>query len=152
MANGDGWSLLEKRLIAAMEDYLEKCINIQVEIAALELLMGPKEAEVCLWYILKHAKRRGCGIFEILDSEERRDHFVESRIRWLEYQGERVALQENGQNDWQDVKYEGQMAKAPPCPERSMKTPLPQQRSSSTRERKKVSGFLCKRGASGASP
>ena len=46
----------------------------------------------------------------------------------------RVALQESGQNDWQDVKYEGTMAKAPPCPERSMKTPLPQQRSSSTRE------------------
>ena len=149
----DGWSLLEKRVIAAMEDYLEKCINIQVEIAALELLMGPKEAEVCLRYILKRAKRRGCGIFEILDSEEREDHFVASRIRWLEYQGERVALQENGQNDWQDVKYERKWQKPlPPCPERSMKTPLPQQRSSSTRERKKVSGFLWKRRASGASP
>ena len=75
-------------------------------------------------------------------AKKERDHFVESRIRWLEYQGERVALQENGQNDWHDVEYEGKMAKAPPCPERSMKTPLPQQRSSSTRERKKVSGFL----------
>ena len=35
---------------------------------------------------------------------------------------------------WQDVKYEGIMAKYPPCSERSMKTPLPQQSSSSTRE------------------
>ena len=31
-------------------------------------------------------------------------------------------------------KDEGIMVKAPPCPERSMKTPLPQQSSSSTRE------------------
>ena len=38
----DGWSLLEKRVIAAMEDYLEKCINIQVEIAGLGALDGAK--------------------------------------------------------------------------------------------------------------
>ena len=30
-----------------MEDYLVNCINFQVEIAALELLMEPEEAEVC---------------------------------------------------------------------------------------------------------
>ena len=74
----DGWSCSERRVIAAVEDYLEKCIKIKVEVAALELLMEPEEAEVCLRYILMHAKRRGRGIFEI--------------------------------------KYEGIMAKAPPCP------------------------------------
>ena len=49
-------------VIATMEGYLEKCINIKVEIAALEHLMEPEEAEVCLRYILKHAKRKGCRI------------------------------------------------------------------------------------------
>ena len=61
--------------------------------------MKREEAEVCLRYILKHAKRRGNGIFEIFDTEEKKDHFVASGGRWLEYQGERVALQESGQND-----------------------------------------------------
>ena len=68
----DGWSHLERRLIAALTDYLAKCINLTVEIAALELLMEPEEAEVCLRYTLKHAKRRGSGIFEIFDTEEKR--------------------------------------------------------------------------------
>ena len=62
-----------------MEDYLEKCTNIKVDIFALELLMEPEEAEVCLGYILKHAKRRGSGIFEIVETEGRKDHFVASR-------------------------------------------------------------------------
>ena len=59
-----------------MEDYLEKCINIKVEIAALELLMGPEEAEVCLRSILKYATRRGSNIFQLLDTKEKKDHFV----------------------------------------------------------------------------
>ena len=58
-------------VLAAMEDYLEKCINLKVEIAALELSMEPEEAEVCLRYILKHVKRRGSDIFEIFDTKER---------------------------------------------------------------------------------
>ena len=48
-----------------MEDYLEKCINVKVEIAALQLLMEPEEAEVCLRYILNHAERRGSGILGV---------------------------------------------------------------------------------------
>ena len=57
---------LERRVIAAMENYLEKAINIKVEIAALELLMEPEEAEVCLPdHILKYATIRGSGIIEI---------------------------------------------------------------------------------------
>ena len=56
------------------------------------------------------------------------DHLVASRNRWLEYQGKRVAQQ--------DVNYEGTMAKAPPCPERRMRTPLPRQSSLLHRRRK----------------
>ena len=59
------------------------------------------------------------------------DSSVPSRNRWLEHQGKRVALQERLQRD---VLYEGTVAKAPPCPERRMRTPVPQQSSSSTRE------------------
>ena len=32
-------------------------------------------------------------------------------------------LQEKLQREWQEVNYEGTIAKAPPCPERRMRTP-----------------------------
>ena len=113
----DSWSYSERRVIAAMENYLEKCINIKVETAALELLMEPEGTEVCLRYILKHAKRKDSGIFEIFDTKEKKDHFVASKRRWLERQEEKVALQESGY-EWHDITYQGIMAKAPPCAER----------------------------------
>ena len=120
--------------MAAVENSLERCIDKRVGIETLEPLMEREEGEVCMRYILKHATRRGSSIFEIFHTEEKKHHFVASRRRWLEHQGERAALQESWQNEWQDVKYQGIMAKAPPCPERPMKTPLPQQSSSSIRE------------------
>ena len=39
----------------------------------------------------------------------------------------RVTSQERWQHDREDLQYGEIMAKAPPCPERSMRTPLPQQ-------------------------
>ena len=57
-----------------------------------------------------------------------------NRRCWLEHQGERVAVQERRQNEWHAVGYQGAVAKAHPCPERTPRTPLPQQSSSSARE------------------
>ena len=62
------------------------------------------------------------------------DHFVASRNRRLEYNGKRVAEQERPHSDPKDMNYEGTTAKASPCPERRIRTPLPQQSSSSTRK------------------
>ena len=56
-----------------------------------------------------------------------------SRNRWFEHQGKRVAQEERSQSDLKDMNHEGTIAKAPPCLERRMRTPLPQS-SSSTRE------------------
>ena len=74
--------------------------------------MEPEEAEVVQGTSLKYATRRGCNIFQLFDTKEQKDHFVASRRRCLEHQGERVALQECWQNEWQDIKYQGIMAKA----------------------------------------
>ena len=128
------WSIRERRVIAAIENYLDKSEDMKVEIGPLEVLMDHDVSEVFLRYILAHARRRGSRIFEIFSTKEKADHLVASRNRWLEHQGKRVALQERWQSDWQDVNYEGTVAKAPTCPERRMRTPLPQQSSSSTRE------------------
>ena len=105
-----------------------------LEVEALELLMDPEDSEVCLSYILAHAKRRGSRIFEIFSTKEKSDHLMASRNRWLEHEGKRVAQQDRWPSDLPDVNYEGTMAKAPPCPERRTRTPLPQQSSTSTRE------------------
>ena len=71
-----------------VEDYLERCADINVDVEALERLMEPEEVEVCLRFILKFSTRRGSNIFQLFDNEKK-DHFVASRRRWLDHQGER---------------------------------------------------------------
>ena len=78
--------------------------------------------------------RRGGNIFQLFDTSEKPNHFVASRRRWLESQGRDGARQESGQNEWHGIEYRGAEAKAPPCSERTLQTPLPQQSSSSARE------------------
>ena len=51
------------------------------------------------------------------------DHSVASRHRRLENQGKRAAQQQRSHSDLKDVNYEGTLVKAPPCPERKMRTP-----------------------------
>ena len=48
--------------------------------------------------------------------------------------GKKAAQQERWQTEWHDTKYQGVMAKALPCSERTFKTPLPQQGSPSSRD------------------
>ena len=118
----------------AVEDYLESCAQIIVEIELVERLLRPENLEVSSRYVLKHATRRGSNIFQLFDTSEKPNHFVATRRRWLNSQGRNRARQENGQNEWYDHEYQGARAKAPPCPDSTLQTPLPQQSSSSARE------------------
>ena len=47
-------------------------------------------------------KEEAARMFVNFSTTEKADHLVASRRRWLEHQGERVALQERWQNDWED--------------------------------------------------
>ena len=96
--------------------------------------MEPENREISLKYILKYSTKGGSNIFQLFDTSEKQDHFVANRKRWLESQGKNGAQQEGGQNEWHNIEYQGVMAKAPPCSERTLKTPLPQQSSPSSRE------------------
>ena len=62
------------------------------------------------------------------------NHLVASRRRWLESKERDDARQESGRNDWYDLGYQGARAKAPPCPNSTLQTPLPQKSSPSARE------------------
>ena len=82
--------------------------------------MEPENEEVSPRYILKYSARGGSNMFQLFDTAEKNDHFVASGKRWLESQGKKATKQECWQNEWHDIKYHVVMAKAPPCPERTL--------------------------------
>ena len=101
----------------AVEDYLESCAQVRVDIEVVESLQRSENLEVSLKYVLKHATGRGSNIFQLSDTSEKKpNHFVASRKRWLESQGRNGALQESGQNEWHDIEYHAARAKAPGVP------------------------------------
>ena len=129
------WRLSERKVIGAVEDYLERGADIKVDVEALERSMEPEEVEVCLRYILKYSTGRGSNIFQLFDTKEKKDHFVASRMRWLEHQGGRgLPCKKVGIMNGMTFECQGIMAEAPPCPERTLTTPLSQQSSSSSRD------------------
>ena len=129
-----GWSRDEKRVIEAVEDYLEKRARVIVKIDLVESLLMPENFEVSLRYVLKHANYASSNIFQFFDTTEKPNHLVASRRRWLESQARDDARQESGRNEWYDFGNQGGRAKVPPCPNSTLQTPLPQQSLSSARE------------------
>ena len=57
--------------MGAVENYLEKCVNTNVDIEALERLMEPENEEVSQRYILKYSTRGGSNIFQLFDTAEK---------------------------------------------------------------------------------
>ena len=97
---------MERSVVEAVEDYLENCANMKVDIEVWERLMEPEIRETSPRYILKYSTRRGSNIFQLFDTSEKQDHFVANRKRWLESQGKNVAQQESWQNEWHDIEYQ----------------------------------------------
>ena len=123
-----GWSQDEKRVRNAVEDYLEKCAQVIVKIDVVESLLRPKNLEVSIRYVLEAANYGSSKIFQLFDTTEVPNHLVASRRRWLESQGRDDARQESGKNGWCDLGYQGAMAKAPPCLNSTLQTPLWEER------------------------
>ena len=71
-----GWCPMEKKVMDAVEDYLESCAHVIVDIDVVESLVTPANLEVSLRYV-KHSTRRGSNIFQLFDSSK--NHFVASR-------------------------------------------------------------------------
>ena len=72
----------EKRVMDAVEDYLESCTQVIVDSDVVERLLRPENLEVFLKYVLKHATGRGSNIFQLFDTAEKPNHLVASRRRW----------------------------------------------------------------------
>ena len=123
-----------KMVMEPVEDYLENCDHVMVDIDIPESLLKPEKLEVCLRYVLKYSTRRGSYIFQLFDTSEKPNNSVASGRRWLESQGKMVHGKRVGRTSGMLFEHQGAMAEGPPCPERTLKTPLPQQSSSSDKE------------------
>ena len=82
--------------MGAVENDLKTCVHTEVDIEALERLMGPENEEVSIRYVLKYSTRGGSDVFQHFD-------FVSSRRRWLESQGKKATKQGSWQNEWRDI-------------------------------------------------
>ena len=65
------WSPVEKRVMGAVEDNLESCAHVKVDIEVVERLPRPANLEVSLRYVLKHATGRGSNIFQLFDTPKK---------------------------------------------------------------------------------
>ena len=88
------WSPIEKRVVDAVEDYLESCAPVIVDIEVVERLLRPENLEVSLWYVLNHANYGSSNIFQLFDTTEKPNYLFASRRRWLESHGRTCAAGE----------------------------------------------------------
>ena len=65
-----GWSQIEKKVMDAVEDYLECCAQVIVDIDVVDRLLRPENLEVSLRCVLKHAAGRGSNIFQHIGKTE----------------------------------------------------------------------------------
>ena len=108
----------------ALEDYLENFAHVKVDIEVMESLMEPENLEVFLRYVLKYSTRGGSNIFPALR------HIRETEPLCGK---QKTMAGESGKKRCK-AGYQGAMTEAPPCYDRTLKTPLLQQSSPSARD------------------
>ena len=129
-----GWSS-DRKVMGAVEDYLENCVHTKVDIDVLERLMELENEEVSLRYILMYSTRGGSKIFQLLTQQRKRTISWQAendggRVR----KGRRQSKKVGKMSGMHHIKCQGVMAKAPPCADTTLRTPLPQQSSPSSRD------------------
>ena len=55
----------ERKVMGAVENYLDNCADIKVDIEALARSIEPEDGGVCLMYILKYSTRRSSNILKL---------------------------------------------------------------------------------------
>ena len=125
----------KKKVMEAVEDYLENCANMKVDVEVLERLVEPENREIFLRYILKYSTRGRQQYFPALRHIRETGPLRGKQKKMVgESREHTVHSEESWQNEWHDIEHHAVMAKAPPCPERTLKTPLPKQGSPSSRD------------------
>ena len=109
----------------AVEDYLEKCAQIKVKIDLVESLLRPENLVVSSRCVLKHANYGGSNVFQLFRNSRKAVSPCCKQKTMDGKSGERRCLA-GGRNEWYDLGYQGAKAKAPPCPNNTLQTPLPQ--------------------------
>ena len=82
---GRGWNARQRTIIARIKQYLERSFSEQVQVEALEALLGPEDVDVDLRRILKEARdEQGRKIFETFSSNDM-SFLVADWSRWDTY-------------------------------------------------------------------
>ena len=118
------------------ETYLENCVHTTVDIEAMERLMEPENEEVfSLRHILKYSTGGGSNNFPAIShSREKRTILWQAeRDGWRVREG-RQPCKKVGKMSGMILSIKEYLRKPSPCPERTLKTWLPQQNSSSSRD------------------
>ena len=130
-----GWSQDEKRVIDAVEDYLEKCAQVIVKIDLVESLLRPENLEVSLRYVLKHSTCEEAAISSSSSTQQK------SRITSLQAEDDGWKVREvtmrgrrMGETSGATLGIKEPRQKLRRAPTALLQTPLPQQSSPSARE------------------
>ena len=98
-----------------MEDYLARCADIRVDIEAFGALDGARRSRGLSEVHLEVRDEKRQQYFPALRHKREKGPFRGKQKALVGAPRERVALQESWQNEWQDIKCQGIMAKASPC-------------------------------------
>ena len=90
------WSPVEKRVTGAVEDYLESCAQVIVDVDVVERLLWPENLEVSQRYVLSHVTGGSSNIREAEPLRCKQKTMVGKS-------GRDGARQESGRNEWYDI-------------------------------------------------
>ena len=131
-----GWSPIEKSVMDAVEDYLENCAQVKVDIEVVESLLKPENIEVSPRYVLKHSTRRGNNIFQLFDTSGEAGPLCGKQKTMVGWRGKRETVhgKRDGKTSGMILSIMELWQKPHRAPTEPYKTPLPQQSSPSARE------------------
>ena len=133
----------------AVEDCLESCAHVIVDIEVVERLLRPENLEVSLRYVLKQATKRGSNILQLFRYVREAEPLRGKQKTVVGKSGKRRCVAGGWAKRVVRPWVSGAKARAPPCASSSLQSPLLQQGSSSARD-KFISGTCWKTGEGGA--
>ena len=106
-----------RKVMGAVENYLESCADIKVDIDALARFVEPEDEGVCLRYILTYSTRGGSHFFQsfLIHARKRINSWRIEGVGWST-QEEGASTHWRWPNEWRDLQYQGAVAKASAVP------------------------------------
>ena len=104
---GSPWSAQERTTVAKLEQYVNNCDCIKLEIDEVdEYFLGPEYSDVDVKHVVRDATREGRTFFEVFSVKEKGEHLVASQWRWDDCQRQRKSQEEKAWKESQRLEKE----------------------------------------------